>query len=657
MADEVLRLGVDPTPAVDGFRLYDQAAERTIAKSDQLARSIERVSNSYEVSARELQSRGISAAEYMRPLQEAHAEALRMNAAMEATGGAATRSTAGIGRLNLTLASLARQATGTHPAMSQLANVASTFAVGTVATTGVLAGLALTAAAIRLIGREARDTRERLREAVEALDKFSGFDPLGGQVAMVRAQITRLENEQRALVAERAAQPQYGYDPLRRMAIQTRLQGIGHELGTLRPRVSGGQRELEDRSLAELNASVSGAGPSAYRLREIDRDIQRQIKADELALEKQYAAERLQITREFAAETERVRTTGPGGMSAAIGQREYEEAVLQAAEAEERALQLARDRAAANDALVLSLENVGRAYGGVVDQIAALTAATIRMYQAGPLPMESLGDKATAYGSAALTGVGFGVSTGNPALGAGGGAAAGFATAGPWGAVAGGVAGLVSSLWESGRRAEEARRVWRNALDDFDLMFDNLSEIEASMASLDRAFRELAGGRSVDEVRVFLASLYDLRDVYGSSLGPALDEQIERYEALLGIYDENAEQAREAAEANSALTDTYRELTSALNSPSGLRLSLYRWMASGVTPGQDTVSQPRFGDDLGTLGGSSGGSRPSTYVINGPLTIQVSGVDEPAAVADAVFDEIGRRARRGGSDPLYAPTR
>jgi hypothetical protein len=199
--------------------------------------------------------------------------------------------------------------------------------------------------------------------------------------------------------------------------------------------------------------------------------------------------------------------------------------------------------------------------------------------------------------------------------------------------------------------------VWRNALDDFDLMFDNLSEIEASMASLDRAFRELAGGRSVDEVRVFLASLYDLRDVYGSSLGPALDEQIERYEALLGIYDENAEQAREAAEANSALTDTYRELTSALNSPSGLRLSLYRWMASGVTPGQDTVSQPRFGDDLGTLGGSSGGSRPSTYVINGPLTIQVSGVDEPAAVADAVFDEIGRRARRGGSDPLYAPTR
>ena len=93
----------------------------------------------------------------------------RVNEEMNRTAEASGRSVQGIGRLNSTLASMARQAAGVHPIVGQLANTISTFALGTVTTTGVLAGIAAVGYAIRKWTEDARTAREEMERLAKVL--------------------------------------------------------------------------------------------------------------------------------------------------------------------------------------------------------------------------------------------------------------------------------------------------------------------------------------------------------------------------------------------------------------------------------------------------------------------------------------------------------
>jgi parvulin-like peptidyl-prolyl isomerase len=199
---------------------------------------------------------------------------------------------------------------------------------------------------------------------------------------------------------------------------------------------------------------------------------------------------------------------------------------------------------------VQNLQNVGRAYGGVTDQVLALVAAAISLER---VPMETGRDRAIGFGSAALAGVGYGASTGDPALGALGGGLSGFAIAGPAGAIVGGVAGIVSGLASSGQRAREAQRVWERAFDDFEDMFTNFTELQRAQREIEEGFQALSGGVAFDETAERIARLQAIADAAGAlgdtGLQQRLERQIEMLEELSRAYATNTDRAEELARA------------------------------------------------------------------------------------------------------------
>lgn len=114
----------------------------------------------------------------------------------------ARRSTGGLGRLNDSMVTVARQAAGAHPAVGRLVDVVGTFAIGTGAMVGVLAGLAAIAAAYRKITEDSREAKRAQEEAVEVIERLEGrrrtesFGP-GAEAAEATAELVR-QQEQRA---------------------------------------------------------------------------------------------------------------------------------------------------------------------------------------------------------------------------------------------------------------------------------------------------------------------------------------------------------------------------------------------------------------------------------------------------------------------------
>jgi hypothetical protein len=556
---------------IDGTQIVaaDQALERFTQTSQRAERATSAYTGAQRLSSSEIQRATQEYDRAFRSMGEMHSEANRMNQAIDRMATGSQRSTAGLGRLNFTLASVARQATGTHPAIAQVANVVGGFAVGTAVMTGVLAGLAATAVAIRLIGREAREAEERLKGARDVLDRLAGADPVGGAMATVQgrynqtvAELTRLRGM--ALTG----------DPMQDDPIIRRREKLFEEAMADAARLAAGGGALEDTRLADAIARSRTFGP--FRPRDLSGDI----AADQRALGRQ-----LQGQDYGDLATGRSRYTGLfiGGASETVRKAMEEEALLreEALRAEEELFD-ARERA--NDALIQGLYNVGRAYGGVTDQVLALTAATIDIYRSGRLPTASGGDRATAYGTAALSGIGIGASTGSPLLGAAGGAASGFGIAGPAGAIVGAVGGIVSGLFESGQRAEEARRIWRRALEDFSAMFEDLSPQEQALRDVQRFYEELRAGL-LAQVNVGQNAIQLAKD-YERELAK-LDE----------TYRKQIEAANELEDAERALYDAR---FTALNAPQGFNLAYAGYVAGGgfSAGGSNRPS----GNDLGTLG-------------------------------------------------------
>lgn len=656
MADEVVRLGVDPTGAEEGYRRYDAAAERSIQSTERLSGSI----SSYE---RALAERIATEREVM---DLAHAEALAMDQVVSTTGRAAnasTAATAGLSRLNYSLASVARQAAGVHPIFGQLASTVATFAVGSTTTVGVLAGLAAIAGAIRLIGRDARDAKERLEDARGVLDRLAPDTSVQESLEVVQARLEQnrarfiqlMDPEWRRRQALSVSDPSGMFARFDREAEDLLKQNAQDAL-----RVALGGAELDERSIRDMTERARALQESiGYAMAEVDKRVYAGILEDRRQAELDYQRE---LQGGFAA--------GIGGapprFSVAGGafQKEAEEQQLQTWEAINRAnreaLELERERDRANIALVHSIRAVGAAYGGAAEQLLSLISAAIALERMpgfagkGIVTSGDAGDLARGYGAAALGGVGYGVTTGDPALGFLGGAASGFAVAGPGGAIVGAVSGLVSGLFEEGRRAEEAARIWRRSLTDFRLMFDDLTPIESNLAALDRAFEQLSGGRTVSEVEKALADLRRWQTQIADPTG-ALAEQIRRYEELLKVYADNADQARELADAE---RDLYDARIHALNAPEGLRLSLLEWRAAGTFgPDDPGAPLPPGGGGSGPAGWPGGHPQSDPFVDSsrarggGPvynINVYPSGLQDPHVIADAIFAAAEREALRGG---------
>jgi hypothetical protein len=276
---------------------------------------------------------------------------------------------------------------------------------------------------------------------------------------------------------------------------------------------------------------------------------------------------------------------------------------------------LADARLRANAALVTSLANVGRAYGGVTDQVLNLAAATMSIYQAGRLPNATRTDRAVGYGSAALAGIGFGQSTGNPLMGGIGGGLAGAAmVAGPYGAILGATAGFVSGLLSQAERAKAAQRAWEITFQAFEDMFDTLTPEQQVDRQFQRSF-----GMTVEEARGYVELFRGL-------------EGVENIRRALESYDRQMKQAAETTKEQAAAErELYDARFRALNAPQGFNVSYYGWGAG--------------------FGGASQAAN------TGGDTITVNVVVDGETIATTTQEHNRRAARRGGAGPYSTTAR
>lgn len=116
-------------------------------------------------------------------VEAAHAEAVAMNTVAVAS----TNASAGVGRLNLTMASLLTRATATTPVLAQLGLAIGSFAVGSLVMLPVLAGLAALGFAFQALRRNAREATEEMERNLDVLRQLRDQQALaeaGGAVAV-----------------------------------------------------------------------------------------------------------------------------------------------------------------------------------------------------------------------------------------------------------------------------------------------------------------------------------------------------------------------------------------------------------------------------------------------------------------------------------------
>jgi hypothetical protein len=471
---------------------------------------------------------------------------------VEEVGTASRFAGAGVHRLNNSMVVLARQASGAHPVVGQLADVVGTFAIGTAKMVPILAGIAALGFGMRLLARDAREAKEELDAQLKVLRGIAserGIEARGGQTQIAleagQAEARRLAVlvEQAQAVGNQALVRSYG-DRLRE---QNRLN---------REALAELEDDNRDSRARERRESLRHRQESSAAARE-HQDKLRQEAEEHRRIMVELTLQRLQVegeviaaaTRERLLQEEAFHDKIVEGVETTLDTIERQRDEQRRAQRDaERELERAQERALAS--LVQNLQNVGRAYGGVTDQVLALVAAAISLER---VPMETGRDRAIGFGSAALAGVGYGASTGDPALGALGGGLSGFAIAGPAGAIVGGVAGIVSGLASSGRQAREAQRVWERAFDDFEDMFTNFTELQRAQREIEEGFQALSGGIAFDETAERIARLQSIADAAGmvgdTGLQQRLERQIAQLEELSRVYATNTDRAEELARA------------------------------------------------------------------------------------------------------------
>ncbi len=567
------------------------------------------------VDAREVEN----ATEALSDLQSKGAEVEQQTERVTATS---RRMTQGMATTARALENVAVNAGGLNARLVRTLTLIGSMTLSATTVIGVLAGLAAIAAAFRQIGKDAREARQEsarlFDESFERLGRLAEGDPLRADVGRITQRLLEVQAE----LAQIPVTPfgQAGRDRRRLEAERDDLQRR-RDAG-FRALVSGqvsgliSEREFGDPFIGRIGSpSVGARGVSAIGGGDLDdaRHAQRQAFFNSEA---------------FLALAEEQ-------------QRIIEETI-------DREIELANVRRRANESLILSLENVGRAYGGVIDQIFALTAATLRLFGQGRLPGfegagfnsgnvvtdirkslsgVSTGDLARGLGTSALTGIGFGASTGSALYGGIGGGVAGFAAAGPAGAVVGAVSGIVSGLIEQGARARAAARAWDAAFTEFDRLFDDPgTDLEQNLQLIEDRFQALMDG---------------LED----QLSPGtLLETEKALKRLQQARKENIQQAHDQADAEERL---FTSRFYAENAPQGFNAPQY-WYGNFGEPRNNRRI------DFGAVGVPD---PSSSVIVEGDVVITVDGAASPEDTAREVWRQIGRHATRGGASPFSPASR
>lgn len=636
---------------------------------------------------------------------------------------AGRRGSLGMHRLNNSLIVVARQATNTHPVVGQLADVVGTFAIGTAAMVPILAGIAALAFAWRAVTRDAREAKEEQERLLGVLEDIADRRRLeslgpGGEagtaISAAQARMQEIEREVAQEFARAAERPELANNfRLRAERLKEEYAELARLVKAGEAEIAEGEQDAADERLSEIKRAEAERAQARregvelnVRLLQIERDAEAR-RARERREEHE---ERLRLLRiEQDAEARRAKARREEHelrlkVQAVVEKREEEarKAQEEAAKAQEQATQK----------LVQALNNVGRAYGGVTDQVMQLIGAVLSLER---MPMNNTRDRVTAYATAGATGVGIGQSTGNPFVGGIGGAASGFSLAGPVGAIVGGVSGIVSGLIEQGARARRAAEEWDEAMQRWERAYDDRAPFQQRMDQLDDEFRTLVRqtqemfGRNVpvtdlEGLRAYIdmlrdgpsrvqdyadalervADLYeqnaealrelqaeeqrrfgeDLRvrllraqglDDEAAALELALRHERELTEARKNGFDaatlaflEQVQAQEKLAQARKDEIDAINSVIQALNSPSGLNLALYQWRAG--------ILETRVTRDGGIA--SSGGTTQTrrggdTYNVE----INVTGSTDPRATARMVMDEFERQAKVGAGDPYAVESR
>ena len=221
----------------------------------------------------------------------------------------------GVGRLNLTLASLLSQATQTHPAVGQLTQVVGSLAIGSGLMLGVLGGLAALGLAYRDLTKDARDSKDAQDEVFERLrrlqeqQRIADLGPGGQSIEdeqTARAEVGRLQDEiaeQKKLIEQLES-----FEAL----------GAGREGA-----VEAGQRRLQ-----ELQSQLT---KTFGIVESVERDVTEEVA--------KYEEERTEIARREAEERASIAEREAAERTRIVDQEQRE--AEQAAEAQERILEQA----------------------------------------------------------------------------------------------------------------------------------------------------------------------------------------------------------------------------------------------------------------------------------------------------------------------------
>ena len=278
---------------------------------------------------------------------------------------AASRSASGgVGRLNLTMASLLSQATATHPAVGQLTQVVGSLAIGSGLMLGVLGGLAALALAYRNITKDAREAKEAQEEAFERLrtlqeqQRITDLGPGGRAVEDVqtaRAEQRRIFDDiaaQKLLLAQLRAFEVQGLGEEGAVdAAEKELQDLRDDLAASAQIVESGEREITEKREEATARRLEIAEREAEERKRLEEEAQRPIDVSQAVVDNLV----IQIDA-----TERL----------LAAQKEGEEATIrvQAALDREQALRVALVNA--TDEQATEIEELVNTYRDLVDAIA-----------------------------------------------------------------------------------------------------------------------------------------------------------------------------------------------------------------------------------------------------------------------------------------------
>ena len=565
------------------------------------------------------------------------------------------------------------------------------FAAGAAFSVAVVAGMSAIAFAFREITREARESRQELDRNLETLRELATEQGIQSRGGGLRIALEAAQAEASRIAAElRAREIVPGGDLLqaRGTAGVVSAGPLRERLRELNELVRAGLIELE----GEEEASRARRRRADLRWRNEGRAIRERLAEEARQLELRLIRQRwraedreIEFNLRLILEKEKIGRDAIAKVVEETNERIADEQERRRQAELDAIAELERARERSLDALVRGLYNVGRAYGGVADQVLSLTAAVISLEKA---PFETRRDKAVALGGAALTGAGFGASAG-PGLGLIGGAAGGFVTAGVPGAIVGGVSGIVSGLATEAGRARRAQAEWERVFSSFEQLFLPSNTMRDGLQRLEAAYRQAVDATNAASRNSFTLSLRleEVNEQYLENI-ERLREQValerERYRddlevrRLRAIGDDEAARALElqirheaelrellrntidpltismlletqaaerAALATNQLTNELDRLFTALNAPSGLNLPLY-FNRAGTAPS---------GGGGGGIGGGGGMLEGGIIIQSGAIV--VSGTSNPQEAAREVIRELKREASRGGGDPLRSTTR